>query len=558
MLKRSRRWVGQVLGRSRPKADPAELRVRFSTQEQFAAFISDPRAGRKYLALDLAVDPWFPIRPDWTGRLGPLPGVVSVTADFEPEATRARVSVRTAEPVAGFDLVRAAFELFYPTRPSTGWGGERVGIAAGAPVDLCWRPGGGLRPRYRKPPKNRFTDFEIRIDAEGERLLRDHPAPPVLVERPPAPPVLIDPKVHRPLERWQPGETTRSAQARVEGERLLVEGPGGTLLDVPAEAPLTATDLRRLAQVTAIEVSGVGSGRQASRRVAELAAYGAIVHDARPGLDLDPALAGLVCSPFAPVGLLDHMNRSLAQVRAVMRGHTRAFTQHALPTISVILSCQRPNLLERVLEQLAASDHPHLEVVVGCHGFPAPARESFPEHLQAVLGPILEFGPEVIFGDVLARLSAAASGDFLSKVDDDDFYGPSHLSDLLTAWTYSEAQLVGKKLALVHFERTDTTVVRKFFLEGYRWDVAGGASLIGRHDLAAIGGWRSQRRAVDRGLQTRLEDAGGLRYACSGPGYVHTRHAEGHTWSVSDRYFLETFAEETLPGIPPAALGLFA
>ena len=56
------------------------------------------------------------------------------------------------------------------------------------------------------------------------------------------------------------------------------------------------------------------------------------------------------------------------------------------------------------------------------------------------------------------------------------------LTDLLAAWTYSEAHLVGKKLALVHFEEDDSLVIRRFFLEGYRWQVAGGAAMDARVD----------------------------------------------------------------------------
>lgn len=555
MLNRSRRWLRRLTG-STPDPKPTGLRLSFGTQEEFAAFVSDPRARRKYSALEISVDPWFAIRPDWTGRLGPLKGVRSVDTEFDHDGRRAVVRLSLAEPIAGFDLVRAAFGLFYPARPATGWGGNRVAIDAGAPVELCWQPGGGLRPLYPRKQKKQFTDFEIVVDGEGEHWLGQHPEPPVLVVRPSAPAVLIDPLVHRPLERRQPSEATSSAVARLQDGRLLIAASGQTLVEADAAARLTASGLRQLALVTDIDVSGLGGGEIASRRVAELAAYGAIVHGAAPGLDLVPELATLVESPFARVGLLDHMNRSQAQVRAVMTGHTRAFTQQELPSISVILSCQRPTLLVRILEQLAAQDHAAAEVVVGCHGFAAPARESFPESVQAVLGPILEFDSTVIFGDVLAGLSAAASGDFITKVDDDDWYGPHHLTDLLAAWTYSEGTLVGKKLALVHFEDDDALVVRRFFLEGYRWQVAGGAAIIARHDLAAIGGWRSQRRAVDRGLWTRVEDAGALTYACSGPGYVHTRHAGPHTWAVDDQHFRESYAEETLTGIPPAALGL--
>ncbi len=238
-----------------------------------------------------------------------------------------------------------------------------------------------------------------------------------------------------------------------------------------------------------------------------------------------------------------------------MAGHTRAATGPA-PTVSVLLSTVRPDLLPQILDQLAAQTHPEVEVVIGCHGFPAPRRESFPDHLRERIGPILEFGSDTLFGDVLAGLSAAASGELLSKVDDDDLYGPHHLADLVMAWRYAQAELVGRKIALVHFEQDDTLVVRRFFLEGYRWDAAGATSIIARGDLAAIGGWRSQRRAVDHGLMTRVADAGGLVYTCSGPGFIHVRHAAGHTWEVKETRFREKFVETTMTGIPPAAYGV--
>jgi len=557
VLRRARGTVRKLAGRLGPKENPPTLVVSFTTPEEFAAFIADPRARRTYAVLEVKVDPWFAIRPDWAGRVGPLPGIRTCRTDFDHDGKRASARIELATAESGYELVRAAFGVFYPVRRTTGFGGQRIAVLPDAPADLRWHLGGGMRPTPpHKAPKQRFTEFDVRLAATEDQVIRDPGGPAIVVTRPAAPPVLVDPKVHRPLERPQPSATSRSATAAFRGERLIISSGKHVILDRPAATPVTATDLRRLTGVTDMDVSALGSGHLATHRVAELATYGAVLHDAAGGLELDPTLARLVQEPFLADGLLNHMNRSLAQVRSVMRGHARAFRTDDLPSISVILSCQRGTLLERILEQMAAQDHPRVEIVVGCHGFPAPPRESFSPAVQARLGPVLEFGPDAIFGDVLASLSAAASGDFLSKVDDDDFYGPSHLGDLYTAWVYSEAQLVGKKLALVHFDATDTLAVRSLFLEGYRWQVAGGASMIAKADLAALGGWRSQVRAVDRGLYTRLEDAGGVNYACSGPGYVHTRHAQGHTWTVSDRYFLENHTTEVLDGIPPAALGI--
>lgn len=554
MLSRVRRLAGGLLRRAGLNR-PAVLRMEFTSQEDFTRFVDDPRARKRYSRLDLRLAPWFAPRPGWSGRLGPLSSVLQVRTAFDEAGGRARAQLWLTEPATAAYLVRAAYPLFFPVRRETGWGGHRVGIHPGAPTDQRWEPGGGVRPLLPATLKRRrLTEYEVVIDAAGEHWLGDLDGPVTLIQRPEAPPILIDPLVHRPVERRQPRHDTLSAAAAAVGDRLVVTSGEQVLLESALAAPLAATDLRRLALVTDIDLSRIGTGPHAAGRTAELAAYGAILHRAPSGLGLDPVLAGLITQPFEPLPLLDHANRSLNQVRAVMAGHTR--TVGPAPSVSVLLSTVRPDLLDQILGELAAQTHPEVEVVIGCHGFPAPRRESFPENLRERIGPILEFGSDTLFGDVLAGLSAAASGDLVSKVDDDDLYGPHHLADLVMAWRYAQAQLVGRKLALVHFAEEDTLVVRRFFLEGYRWDAAGGASVIARGDLAAIGGWRSQRRAVDHGLMTRVADAGGLVYTCSGPGYIHVRHSAGHTWEVDQSRFREKYVETTMTGIPPAAYGV--
>jgi len=558
MPARLRPRIGRTLtrlGLRRPPAPPV-LRLAFGTQEDFAAFADHPEAFAGYQRFELVVDPWYPAQANWTGRLGPLAGVVSLAAEFDQDAARARVLITTSTTPAAVDVVRAAYPLFFPVRQQTGWGGDRTGVLAGADPEDRWTTGGALRPVLAELRWREYIDFDTVVDAAGEHRLDRVTSTMELIDRPAGPAVRIDPRVHRPLGRRQPAEDTFSATAGITGGRLVVRTGDRVWLDKPAGEPITSSEYHALFDVTDIDVSGIGAGHVASTRVAELAAFGAVLHGAPDGLELAGDLTRLIVAPFPAMGFLDHMNRSLGQVRAVMRNHTTALSTGRWPSVSVILSTQRPDLLPRILDQLAAQDHPDIEVVIGCHGYPAPAREALPEAVRGRVGPILQFDRSVIFGDVLAELSAAASGTFLSKVDDDDWYGPNHLTDMLTAWHYSQAQLVGRKLALVHLEETDTLVVRKFFVEDYRFKVAGGASLITRADLAAIGGWRSQRRAIDRGLWTRLTDAGGLHYGCSGPGYIHARHAHPHTWAVEDDHFHDEFAVEVLTGLPQAAFGI--
>ena len=55
-------------------------------------------------------------------------------------------------------------------------------------------------------------------------------------------------------------------------------------------------------------------------------------------------------------------------------------------------------------------------------------------------------------GACLNQLVAAASGEVVAKMDDDDLYGPHYLSDQLHALDYSGAALVGKQAHHMYLE----------------------------------------------------------------------------------------------------------
>lgn len=540
-----------------PPAALATLTLQFDAHDGFVDFLDDPRARQRIEVLEVVVEPWHEVAVGWSGRLGPLPDVRSIETEFDAAGLRARLRLVVGSRVEAVQLVRAAHTVFYPNR-GTGPGGPRIGVQPGAEPDLAWHPGGGLRPVLPKRLTARhYVAFDQVASSDGLSRL-DRPSQTMeVIDRPSGPPVRINPKIHRPVGRRQPTGDMGSAVARTAAGRFTVtQTDGSVLVDVSVVESLRKRHYAALATTKSIDASGVGTDLVSATRLAELAAFGQIVHSAPQGMPVHPDLGRLWSRPYEPMPLLDHMNRSLGQVRAVMRHHSRVLAVERWPSVSVILATRRPDMLPGILEQMAAQDHPDLEIVIGCHGFSAPDPASWSPQVRDRVGPVLEMDSSVVFGDVLGRLSAAASGDLVSKVDDDDLYGRHHIADVMTSWIYSEAQLVGRKMALIRDEDTDTLLVRRHFRESYRYKVTGGSTTIARHDLASIGGWRPQTRSIEQGLRTRLQDAGGLHYACSGPGYVYVRHSMGHTWPAPVDHFDDIHYEETLQGLPPAALGV--
>ncbi|MDO9495298.1 MAG: hypothetical protein Q7J48_06325, partial [Nocardioides sp.] len=220
----------------------------------------------------------------------------------------------------------------------------------------------------------------------------------------------------------------------------------------------------------------------------------------------------------------------------------RAGARHAAyPTVSVVLATRRPDLLDfavgQVAKQRVTLPGAEVELVLAAHGWePDAARVA--ELLGGRPHTVLSLPPDAVFGDVLRAATDAASGDVVVKMDDDDWYGPDVLTDLLLARRYSGATLVGMPAEFVYLQPIDTTVRRRGASEAFGTFTAGGTTMIDRSVLRGIGGFRRVSAHVDLQLFGSVLAAGGTIYRTHGLGYTLRRTASGHTWETGLGYFL--------------------
>lgn len=224
--------------------------------------------------------------------------------------------------------------------------------------------------------------------------------------------------------------------------------------------------------------------------------------------------------------------------------HLQAAGHASLPHVSALLVTNRPAAVEAAVERMAAQSYPQLEVIVAIHGFPAPDTSSWSDRAKNLVSHIVEVADVWNLGQALRIASDRASGDLVTKVDDDDLYGPDHIWQLVLARNYSGAQVVGKPPEFTYISPIDRTVRRKVRSEAYVTTVAGGTMMIEAGALRAIGGWRPVPRSVDRALLDRVIDAGGLVYATSGVDFTYVRSNSGHTWSSPLGNFLRNNTEQ--------------
>jgi hypothetical protein len=236
----------------------------------------------------------------------------------------------------------------------------------------------------------------------------------------------------------------------------------------------------------------------------------------------------------------------------------------SLPAVSIVMATRRPDLLEHALGQVARQRGvDRLELVLAPHGFEPDVgmvREALVREAQAggaggtrVEVQVVPQPEDTVFGDVLHAAVGVASGDLVLKMDDDDWYAPDVVADLVLAHGYSGAELVGMPDDVYYLEPSDETVRLGQPSEVYRQFVAGGTLMVDRGLLREVGGFRTVRRHVDAELIAAVRAAGAATYRTHGLGYVLRRTDSGHTWQA-DLDDLRARAVQVTPGFAPGRL----
>ena len=227
------------------------------------------------------------------------------------------------------------------------------------------------------------------------------------------------------------------------------------------------------------------------------------------------------------------------------------------PSVSITMSTNRPEFAAWAVANVRRQNYRPLELVLALHG------DGFDRtQVEAELGR-LDIAVKVVhvdgaanLGDALAAATAEATGELLTKMDDDDLYGSDHIRHLVSAWRETGARLVGKLPEWSYLCGHNVTIGRYLGTRTrHRYRMSGGTMMIPRADFDRIGGWRSVPRRVDTWLMDDVIAGGGKVHRAPGRGYLVMRHGLGHTNDRDEEHYLD-LADAVNPGWRPSLAGI--
>ncbi len=252
--------------------------------------------------------------------------------------------------------------------------------------------------------------------------------------------------------------------------------------------------------------------------------------------------------------------------RAVLAGHTLrhrveellAMTGHPVEpvcrSVSAVVPTNREHEIDNVLANVGRQQHDQTQLVLVLHGLDLDEPGLRSRAAEAGVGElvIVRADPTATLGACMNLGLDAADGAYVAKMDDDNHYGANYLGDLLAAFDYTDAQIVGKWAHYVWLRSTGAVVLRHAASEHtYERRIQGGSMLFDG-DLVRQVRFSDIPRAVDSDILDRAMADGATVYSADRFNYVSIRGTDrqAHTWTVADHTFMTASGQLTFFGDP--------
>lgn len=314
----------------------------------------------------------------------------------------------------------------------------------------------------------------------------------------------------------------------------------------------------------------ISSPTMMSRRVYELLASGTPVVSA-PSKSLEEQFSGIVPMATSAGEAVDQVGRLLNDnrhwwktsqlgIREVTLKHQYTHrsdviryvvlgqeTKREAPLVSIILSTRRWRFLDRIVESISKQTYSRIEVIFALRDDWPPEKVTELENRLTGVGNIervniMKFPSTVSLGNKLNAAINTARGEFVSKFDDDDWYFPNYLQDMMLTFDFSGADLCGKRTFPVWLEGSDTLILRNPGHEHKITNFVCGASFVAKKSWFKKIPFANQSQGEDTNVLKRTLEVGGKIYSADHFNFINYRAADTqhHTWRAEDDLFKRT------------------
>lgn len=219
-------------------------------------------------------------------------------------------------------------------------------------------------------------------------------------------------------------------------------------------------------------------------------------------------------------------------------------TTNEIPLVSIILPTMRPHFIDRIIDNIGQQTYSNIECIIIVQDYSPEEVEKLESKLYSIKAiqkvQIITNNSSDTLGARLNQAVALSSGEYIAKFDDDDFYFPNYLTDMMIPFKFGNWSIVGKKEGFFYIEAEDKTIVKYPGQRHLQTDFVMGATLVIRKsDLLEVGGFEAKNRGEDSNLLKAFKEKGKYIYAADPFNFVvwRSKDSSSHSWDINPEFY---------------------
>lgn len=237
------------------------------------------------------------------------------------------------------------------------------------------------------------------------------------------------------------------------------------------------------------------------------------------------------------------MLEQIAKERVFLRKFREKYIKTSQPGVSIIAPTNKLKYMNNLFSNYTRFKYPHRELIIilnnnklNINNYKLKANglkdiQIFQLDQKCTLGECLNFGIK------------HSKYNYISKMDDDDYYGANYLIDLMNVFKYTDAKVTGKSTRFVYFEDSNILgIYSPNYENGYvSGNIAGGTLTFKKEILEKVKFRYLNGAGTDKYF---LEDCNSTKikmFSSDKYNYVYIKHknSDDHTWKITSERLMK-------------------
>lgn len=243
---------------------------------------------------------------------------------------------------------------------------------------------------------------------------------------------------------------------------------------------------------------------------------------------------------------LQFLNQELTMLQDIRRQYSYHFTHKEI--VSIIAPTNKLYFMKNIFDNYHQQNYKNKELIIILNNNQLNINQwvEYSKNFENVR--IYQLDETTKLGECLNFAVEKSEGSYICKFDDDDYYAPNFITDLMTCFLFTDASIVGKTAHFVYFEN-----VRKLYIFdrpkfNYVKLMPGGAQIVKRDVFHNIK-FANISLGEDGTFVNECNNRGFKLFSADPFNFVAVRHCDKsiHAWKMTDQEYMKllNFVAET-------------